>query len=55
VSYFIGNIKFGIKTLIDGRGHVVKIFRTVSYMYWPQYTFMEKGVKPRVKGKLIIQ
>ena len=33
VSHYIGNSKFGIKILFDGRGYGGKIFRTVSYVY----------------------
>ena len=55
VSHFIGNSKFGIKILFDGSGYGVKIFRTVSYVYWLLCTFIENRVKPRVKGKLILQ
>jgi len=55
VSHFIGNSKFGIKILFDSRGYGGKIFRTVSYVYWVQCTFIENGVKPRVREKLIFK
>ena len=34
VSRYIGNSKFGIKILFDGRGYGGKIFRTLSNVYW---------------------
>ena len=48
-------VNFVIKILFDGRGYSGKIFRTVSYEYWVKCTFIENGVKPRVKEKLIFQ
>jgi len=55
VSHFIGNSKFGIKILFDGRGYGGKIFSTVSFVYWVQCTFIENGVKTRVREKLIFK
>ena len=34
VSHFIGNSKFGIKIIFDGRVYGAIIFRTVSYVIW---------------------
>ena len=43
MSLFIGNSKFGMIILFDGRGHGVKIFMTVSYVYWLQCVFIKKN------------
>ena len=55
VSHFVINSKCRIKILFDGSGYGIKIYRTVSYVYWLLCTYIEDRVKLRVKGKLILQ